>query len=164
MIVIIIGLAITILSTMGLVDHQDHNFHQIYKNQIKFIAEEAASAAAQFYDVEAYSNGYKIFNKAEGEKAAIYIIKNLMNLDNNFNPVGNNYWQDKINIEIQFWDDSNLDTLESTPLIYSSGNHHVIINQPTVIVKIDAGKPRYRILESFNVIEIGAHSWKDPSP
>jgi len=156
----IIGLATFFLCLIGLVWHQDDILFQHQIHRLKWVAEEAAAAAAQYYDYEEYSQGRKIFNRVEGQKAAEYIIKDMLKLDEFFNPGPYSYWTDTISYEIFFYDDADLAT---GPIIYTDSDNFftLAIGEPTVIVKINAGHGRYRTLPNPPIaIRTAAHEWQ----
>lgn len=161
----IFGLAVILICTFFAVFQQDYNLHELQMDKVKFVAEEAAAAAAQYYSYQKYSDGIFVFTQSEGVKAAEYIIKTNLNLDNNFNPNPNNYWTDKITYQIQFLDDESV----SFPYQYTdadTGRIETIVS-PTVTVKINCGKARYRVPYIQIIppsIRQAAHEWKNRKP
>jgi len=161
----IVGVAVIILATSFLCFQFDYNLHQQQIHSLKFTCEEAAAAAAQFYIKEEYAEGYKVFNKEEGIKAAEHIIKSHLRLNDDFTPKADSYWTDRATYQIYFFDDSNT----VYPALYEddSSLFTVVITDPTVIVKINAGKGNYRIQNLKNIsssIQIAAHEWKERKP
>jgi len=155
----IIGLAMFLLSIGFTVFQHDYHLHQQHTYHLKFTAKEAAAAACQYFIASEYAEGRFVFNRQEGIKAAEYIIKSHLKLDNHFFPQDNSYWREQITYTIQFFDDANT----TFPDIYQheEGNFTLTITDPTVIITIDAGKPRYRLLDNPpNVIRTAAHEWK----
>jgi hypothetical protein len=153
----IVGLAIAILCTMSLCYTQDRNMHLRQLSKLKFVAEESAAAAAQYFDKVEYSEGRYVFNQVEGIKAAEYVMKYNLNLNDDFTPKSESYWTDKITYKIKFYDD--LNTIY--PFLYSDGGIALTIGSPTVIVEINAGKTRYRLMSSPPIaVRTAAHEWK----
>lgn len=152
--------AIAIVCVIAMIGQEDTNMHQRQMQKLKFVAEEAAAAGAQYYVKEEYAKGNYVFNKAEGTKAAEYYIKKNLKLDDNFNPTGNNYWTDKVTYTIEFYDDSNT----KFPYLYnhSSGMLTKVLTSPSVVVCINTGKPRYRNVKNPPAaFRVAAHSLKE---
>lgn len=81
--VLIIFFAITILNTSFLIYQTDMNSYIRENTFIKAVAEECAAGASLFYDEEALSEGYYVFNREECEKYVQYIIeKNFPDTEN----------------------------------------------------------------------------------
>jgi hypothetical protein len=156
---LLISWALVIVCMTGIFGQEDINAHQRQLGKLKFVCEESAAGAAQFRVESQYSIGKYVFNQAESIKAAEYYIKKDLNLDNNFNPIGNNYWTDKITYTIEFFDDSNT----AFPYLYKhpSGAMTQVLASPTIVITIYAGKPRYRNIKNVpNSFRIAAHAWK----
>lgn len=158
----LVGWAIVILCSNGFIFRQDYHMHQRQLNRLKFVCEEAAAAAAQYQNFDEYKNGKFVFNREEGIKAAEYIIKSNLKLDDNFMPGQNNYWQSKVTYKIEFYDEGNVNFSTQRPLYqHSSGMLTQVITSPTIVVSIEAGKPRYRQgIQVNNAFRIAAHGWK----
>lgn len=155
----ILGIAIFFISMLFTIFHQDYNLHQEHLFNLKFITAETAAAGAQFIELEEYKEGGLVFNQEEGKKACEYIIQKQLSLDEDMNPSIDSYWQGQIKCTIEFFDDSNT----TFPFLYSrdNGNFTLTITEPTVVVVLNAGKPRYRLYNNTSdVIRIAAHSWK----
>lgn len=160
--VFIVAWAIVILYMSGLVFSEDNYNHERELIKLKYVSEEAAAAAAQYQDASYYKDGKFVFNETEGDKAAAYIIQQDLKLDNNFNPTSSSYWKQKVTYTVQYFDDSNT----KYPYLYTDpkGVLNHVITSPTVVVSIDAGKARYRLISNENIPEayrVAAHSWKD---
>lgn len=81
--ILIFFYALAILNTMFFVYQTDMNSYMRENVFVKSVAEECASGAALFYDDEAMSEGYYVFNRDECEKYVEYIIeKNFSDLNN----------------------------------------------------------------------------------
>lgn len=155
----IVGWAIVLLCLNAMIYRQDSHMFQRQLIKLKFVCEEAAAAGAQYYVKTEYKNGYFVFNKEEGTKAAEYIIKTQLKLNNELMPLVDSYWRDKVTYTITFYDDSNI----VYPYLYthSSGALAHVVTSPTVIVSINAGKARYRqMISPPTAIRVAAHAWK----
>lgn len=155
----IMGTALFLISITFTVFQQDYNLHQQQIHNLKFTAEETTAAAAQYIVEIEYAEGRLVFNQVEGIKAAEYMIKKHLKVDDNFIPEDNSYWQEEITYVIEFFDDSN----STFPFLYeyNSTLFTLTITDPIVVITIDAGKPRYRILVNPpNAIRTAAHEWK----
>ncbi len=91
--VLIVFFALTMLNSMFFIYQNDMNRYIRENTYIKNTAEEAAGGASLFYDEEALSEGYYVFNREECEKYVRYII------DNSFNE------KDDVSYEISYLDD-----------------------------------------------------------
>ena len=164
--VLIVGLAITVLYAGFLVFQADHNRFIIKQEELKALANECSGAAALYYEKTAYKDGYKVFDISEGNKAIGFLIRENLKLDEEFNPLEGAYWVDTIDYYVHYYDDSGLmsayhrDSLTETGS-FSYGDLYVdpvedymkVISEPTVIVTIIAGRPRYRVtfFEAFEI-------------
>jgi hypothetical protein len=156
--IFLLWISLLLVSFIFLQYVDEYNRAERHLLRLKYVAEEAAAAAAQYQDNLQYSNGRKVFNQVEGIKAAEYVIKESLNLDNNFVPQAGSYWRDKITYRIEFFDDSNT----AYPMLYShpSSRFTLAIGDPTVIVTINAGRPRFSIApEPSNLFRTAAHEW-----
>lgn len=156
---LIIGIAIFFISMTFTVFQQDYNLHQQHLYNLKFTAQEASAAAAQYIVNDYYKEGMLVFNQSEGTKAAEYIIQKQLKVDENLLPLAGSYWRNQVNYQLEFFDDSN----STFPFLYThyTNSFTLTIREPTVIVTIDAGKPRYRIFTDLpNSIRVAAHEWK----
>ena len=159
----IIAAAILLFGVFVQIYNEDNNTYNRYNQVLKFVAEEAAAAAAQYYSKEDYGEGMIVFDQTEGVKAAEYVIKKNLYLDDSFMPIPNNYFKEKVNYTIEFFDHSS----SSFPFLYT---HDVIffteaIGDPTVVVTIDAGLARHRTLDTTDIpvlIRAASHEWKAP--
>lgn len=155
----IVGIALFIVFMIFTFYQYDYNMYQEQVYNLKFVAEEAAAAAAQYVYVSKYAEGDLVFNYEEGILAAEYIISKNLKLDDNFFPKVNTYWQEQIKYNIYFFDDSN----STYPVLYEDiGTNFILtITEPTVVIKINAGKPRYKLINSLpDTITTSAHEWK----
>lgn len=154
-------MAIIMVFVPVLVFQQDYNLHQLHSDNIRYVAEEAAAGAAQYFNLSKYADGIFEFNQAESIRAAEYIIKKDLKLNGDFTPIANTYWQDQITYTIEFFDDTNT----VYPYLYTSpvANYTETIAEPTVIVTINCGTPRYRVpfVNPPDAIRLAAHAWKE---
>ncbi|WP_240416482.1 hypothetical protein [Paenibacillus periandrae] len=157
--IFILWMSLFLLNMTFLNIQDEYNRAERQYIKLKYIAEEAAAAATQYHDSIAYSNGSMVFNQSEGIKAAEYVIRKGLNLDNNFIPMPGSYWIDKVTYNIQFFDDSN----SSYPILYnhSSGYFSMAIGDPSVVITIMVGKPRYSIVTPPRLFRTAAHEWKE---
>ncbi|MFE5324644.1 hypothetical protein ACFQ88_38990 [Paenibacillus sp. NPDC056579] len=157
--VFILSIVLVLLATIMMVNSQDHNTAQRYLYDLKFVAEEAAAAAAQYYVKNQYAQGRYQFDQDKGIVAAEYVIKKNLKLDDQFVPLSNSYWQEKITYSIEFFDDLNT----TYPYLYqhTSGDFTLAIGDPTVVVTINAGKARYRVLTAPSLYRTAAHTFKE---
>ncbi len=156
----IIGLAMFIVSIGFTVFQQDYNLHQQHLYRLKFTAQEAAAAASQYYVKEEYGKGKFVFNQGEAIQAAEYIMAKQLKLDDFLLPQENSYWQEPVQYTIEFFDDANA----AFPFLYEHDQDlfTLTITNPSVIITINAGNPRYRMLDNPpNCIRVAAHEWKD---
>ncbi|OEF99445.1 hypothetical protein BHF71_09035 [Vulcanibacillus modesticaldus] len=155
----IIGVAMFVVFISFTIFQQDYNLYQEHLYNLKFVAEESAASAAQYIDVDNYAEGKIIFNRLEGIEAAEYLIIKQLKLDKNFMPLSNSYWHERIDYRINFFDESN----SVFPFLYenSENNFVLTISNPTVVITINAGEPRYRLFNSLtDAIMIAVYEWK----
>lgn len=155
---LLVGLALIILYSMFIVYQQDNNVFIRQLENLKYVADEAAASGALFFDEAEYSEGRKVYNRTEGNKAIAYMIKNLLRLDNTFTPMADSYWIDTINYDVYYFDDSKIMSkysngvlVQEEPFEYgfmfeeTKANYIKYIDSPTIIVTINAGKPKFRL-------------------
>ena len=73
--ILIVFFALTILNTSFLIYQTDMNSYIRENTYIKATAEECAAGASLFYDEEALSEGYYMFDRDECEKYVQYMIE-----------------------------------------------------------------------------------------
>ncbi len=155
---LIVGLAIAILYSAFLIFQMDNNLYLVKLEELKAVSNECSAAAALYYDAYEYREGLKVFNRKEGNKAIRHLILNNLKLDENFYPKVGSYWRDRIEYNVFYIDDSgfiyeyhNNGYLGREPFSYgrlytdSVEGYQKVITEPTVIVTIVAGKPKYRL-------------------
>ncbi|PLT43519.1 hypothetical protein B8V81_5059 [Paenibacillus pasadenensis] len=146
----------------------DFDMHELQTEQVKFTAQEAAAAAAQYMDPEAYADGRFVFNREEGIQAAEALIRQNLKLDPDFMPLRNSYASEQVTYTIEFFDDDSVNQapcLSGYPCLYVQhiSQYTLAITHPTVIVSIDAGEAQYSLRlpgMDTTVYRTGAHEWK----
>lgn len=163
----IIGGAIIVICAWFMLFQNDNDRHLLESEHVKFTAQEAAAAAAQYFMADDFAEGWYVFNEAEGKLAAEYVIKSNLELDDNFEPSTSSYWSEKVTYTIEFFDDNSIANTGSCtgyPCLYThdTTDFSLAITVPTVIVTIYAGESRYVVLDNPpTVYRTGAHEWKD---
>lgn len=163
----IIGGAMLMLSLWFMLFQNDNDRHLLESEHLKFTAQEAAAAAAQYFVEEDYAEGSYVFNQAEGIEAAEYIIKNNLELENDFEPQKSSYWTKKVTYNIEFFDDETITHTASCtqfPCLYvhETTDFALALTVPTIIITIYAGEARYTLFEKPpEVYRTGAHEWVD---
>lgn len=155
----IIGVSLFIVFAIFTTFQVDYNKHQEQRHLLKYFAEEAAAAAAQFTISTYYKDGYLVFNQSEGDLAARRVLKENMSLDENFLPFNNNYWMEQIDYMVYYCDDLNTDY----PYKFNEQNigFEILIKEPTVVVIINAGKAKYSLMKNIpDIVAVAAHEWQ----
>lgn len=136
-------LAMLILFAIFLTYQTDNNIYIRQLEKLKCVADECSSAAGLLYDEEAYSRGITIYNQKDCEKMVKYLIEKNLYLDDALTPLKASYWEDKIEYKIFYFDNSNT----TFPYYYTDEKERFtkLISEPTVIVEINAGNPRFRL-------------------
>lgn len=158
---LLLGMATILICSYFQVFQFDYNMHQLHLNELKIYTEAAAAAAAQYKDNEEYSHGVFKFNRTEGIKAAEYILKKTLNLNEDFSQKSGNYWVNTVSYTIQFFDDTNTEYNNYTYTDSQSG-FSSLITAPTVIISVNCGRARYRLPYISLIPEsrrITAHEW-----
>jgi hypothetical protein len=140
---LIVGLALSILFVSFTIYQQDHNSYIRALESLKYVADECSASASLYFDKSEYAEGRMVFNQSEGIKAIEYILKKGLKLDDSLNPLPNTYWTEQVDYKVYFYDDSN----STFPFLFVDPDTSFTktISEPTVIVTINAGKPRYRL-------------------
>ena len=71
---LIVFMALVSLNLMFLIYQGDMNRFIRVQSEIKSIAEECAAGASLYYDEEAFSQGYYLYDKKEGKKYIDYVL------------------------------------------------------------------------------------------
>lgn len=148
----IVGLGISILFILTLAYQFDTHLHQEFKVRLKMAAEEAAAAGAQYFDRERYGDGYYVFDEAESNKAVKHFIQSYLKLNEDLTPTEMTYWNQSgsIKYEVTFVDSDDT-TFPITYKVTHFGieQEHILFG-PSVIVTINAGKARYKLIDITN--------------
>lgn len=148
---VIVGIGIQILFTLTLVFQTDTHMMQERKMMLKSTAEEVAAAGAQYFDRNEFGEGYYIFNQAESSKAMDYILQDHLRLTETFLPTPQSYWQQsgEVQYEVTYIDYANpTNTFPGTYNYTHFGEtHSVLLFGPSVVVTINAGEPRYTLVD-----------------
>ncbi len=156
----IIGIALFILFMFFTIFQSDYNRHQEQLQLLKYVAEEAAAAAAQYIIPNYYKEGYLVFNQTAGNLSANSVVRENMRLDSNLQPTLYSHWKEQISYMIDYYDD--LNTEYPYELSRPEFNLVLMITAPTVIVTLNAGKADYRFYkEPPDILTLAAHEWQD---
>ena len=157
---LILTYAFSILFIMFLIYQQDNNRLLREMENLKQVADEVAATGGLCFDAQEYSEGNLVFNRAEADDAIAYMIISLMNTDDAFLPASNSYWTSTIKYDVYYFDKTNV----TFPYLFtdSKTSYTILVTQPTVIVTINAGKPRHRLsfLTLDNTIRSGSYEYK----
>ncbi len=153
----IVGIAIFLIYLMLIMFQTDSNMFLRAQEDLKFQADELANTGLLFYDPIQFSEGKKVFDIAASNNAISNLIKLNLGLDNGYVPI-NSYWTDPINYYTYFFDHSgrmrmyhNNVLVSDVPFTFSYlftepiTGYKKLVTEPTVIVTIDAGSPRFRL-------------------
>jgi hypothetical protein len=160
----ITGLAFLFIGTISLVFQHNYNLHQEEMHYLKFVAQESAAGAAQYFSEEKYGDGFLVYNKVEGEKAAKNIIISLLNLNSDMTPSEHTYWKqtDKITYELLYFDEDSYTFPLDYTYVHPLGTTKLTMFGPSVIVKVNVGQAKYDWLESTaNNYRFGMHTFKE---
>jgi len=174
--IFIITVAIVIVYSFTMVFAQDYRQAQRNSYRLKYVCEELSATAASFYDLEDYSEGYTIFNTEEGIGAIKEQITSLLSVDRSLIPVDNSYWLENMEYKVYFYDDSEIckvyfnGSFEREEAFTYGTTHeddwtsyNTVISDPTVVVTINAGPPRFRVKfldEIPDIIRSSSHEWR----
>lgn len=155
----IIGLALFILFMAFTIFQADYNRHQEQIQELKYIAEEVAAAAAQYIILNKYREGYLVFNQTAGDLAAFRMVQRNMELDTNLKPSLYSDWQGPITYNVDYYDDLNADYPHE--LLVAELGQVLTITAPTVVVTINGGRANYRFYQDPpDIIALAAHEWR----
>lgn len=139
---LLIGLSVIILYITFTPYQQDNNEYMRQLENLKYVADECAASSSLYLD-ESISDSNIVFNRTEGKKAIEKILQDSLKLDNGLNPLDGSYWQEKIKYDVYYIDDGN--TTFPYMFIDKRTGYKKLISEPTVIITIDGGKPRFRL-------------------
>lgn len=141
---------------------------------LKSTANNAANAAALYYDMDEYSEGNKVFNKEEGNKAILFTIKENLKLNNDMSFKGDIlpdtchyivYYFDETEKMTKYQDDSFV-TRETVnfpfEFVEQKSNYKKTITEATIIVTIDAGTFNYSLafIQDPKLVRTSAYEYK----
>lgn len=162
---LIMGLALMLVFTIFLFFQHDSNLHQEKEVELKALAQEAAAAAAQYFDREEYGNGYYEFVETEGTKAATDVIKAGLRLDDGMRPTNRSYWRNvgQITFDIQYIDHSEFSSFpQNYSYVHPRGDLDLVLFGPSVIVTIHTGKANYTSIPiNIDSHQIGIHTHEE---
>lgn len=175
----IIGIAMVFIYIFILTTSFDSKMLLEKIDETKFITQEVSATGTLFIDYEDFSEGSITFKSEEGIKAIDGQIKEFMKLDEANNPLSDSYWQETINYRVYFYDDSGICKIYDNNTLVDSFSfeypylheddfqYKKTITDPTVVVTIDAGKPRFRIksfqenLTDNRIVKTSSHVWDE---
>ncbi|MCL4418222.1 MAG: hypothetical protein M1365_16310 [Actinobacteria bacterium] len=175
--IFIITIAVVILYSFTVVFGQDYRQAQVNSYRLKYVCEELSATSASFFDREKYSDGYTIFKTEEGIKAIKDQLASLLSIDGSMTPLSNSYWSKNIEYKVYFYDDLGICKVYTNGSpdgeeAFTYGDFHkddwtsynIVISDPTVVVTINAGPPRFRLkfLDPLpDIIRSSSHEWED---
>ena len=134
----------------------DYNLNKYYLDELKFVCEEASVAGSSFINWKEYGEGRIVFDYNKAEEAIDDVIIDMLDLESDMSPKDTSYWTSNITRDIIYYDDKLTSYPETDP------NTGLSITEPHVIVKINAGKPNYK-LKFLNIndnIRSSGHAWR----
>ena len=172
------GISTILLYAIILIVSFDSKMYLQQTDELKFITQELSATGALFLDYENYAEGDIIFKDKEGIKAINDQMKAFMKLDDENKPKENSYWQDIPQYTVYFYDDSGKCRVYkngvfdrqfnfSYPHLHRDDDYDFkqTISSATVIVNINAGRPRLRFkplreeLQDIKTIRTSSHTW-----
>jgi len=155
--VLIMTCAISLLFSIFTLFQYDCNQLQLWEERIKWEADNAADAAALYYELEEFSEGTKVFDKSEGNEAVAYVLKDNLDPDGD-GAIRNEVLGDKFEYYVYYFDgNGTMTAYKGTTKICESAfefpysftedltGYTQTIAEATVIVTIDAGAFNYRL-------------------
>lgn len=158
----IIGVGTLILSIFVSLTVSDVKTYQRYNFELKYACEELSATGSLYNDNEEYSNGRKIFNQTEAEKAIREQLKSMLTTDDFLKPLHNSYWTENIELHTYYIDDSNT----TFPYLFVDPltGYTVTFTMPAVAVTINAGNGRFTfpwLFDTGQAIRSASHEWKE---
>lgn len=100
----IVTIGLFIVFTLALFYQRDYNMHQEEIHKLKFVSEEVAASAAQYFERDRYGDGFYVFNVPEGIKGAEQVLKTNLHLNDDLSPKSYSYWRNvgKIQYTMEF--------------------------------------------------------------
>lgn len=144
--VLIYSFAILIIFATFSVFHVDNDAFLYSQERLKHVADDCSAAASLYYDIDQFGGGYKVFNKAEGNKAIAYLI----GVDLKKAPQAYYTYYFDEDGKMSEYKGSELISSKSGiayPYIFeeSRTGYKTEIKKPTVVVTIDMGNFDYRL-------------------
>lgn len=150
--------AMVILWTMFSAYQIDMNQYTRELEHLKYVADECSASAALYYDNIQFSEGMKAYNQAEGNKAILSILKRNLYLYDNLTPK-KRFFSETVKYYTYYFDDSGYLTSYSNgglqnktsftfPYLFTEPltGYKKLITEPIVIITVDEGKPKFRLL------------------
>jgi len=175
--IFIITVAVVILYSFTVVFTQDYRQAQRNSYRLKYVCEELSATGASFFDREEYSEGYTVFDTEEGIKAIREQLISFLSVDSDLAPLDNSYWSKNIEYKVYFYDDSGICKVYANGSpereeAFTYGDQHkddwtsynTVISDPTVIVTINAGPGRFRLIfldPLPDIIRSASHKWEE---
>lgn len=148
-----------------------------YSELIKSTANNAADAAALFYDKKKFSHGVKVYDKDAGNQAIAYIIKDNLNLTERMTfrspyfsasePIHYHAYYFDGDGKFTIYRDGSLQSSSSISYPYlfqeEKTGYKKTITVPTVIVTINAGSFKYQVqfIKDPDIIRTSGYEYKD---
>lgn len=155
--VFIFSMAVIIVFSMFMVFQADNDSFLRDQQYLKSVADDCSNAAALYYDQDKFSEGVKVFNKDEGNKAVLYVLKNNLHLNNDLTTEDDSLQTAFRHFTYYFDGDGTMTTYEGDMLAGQETfsfpyrfreertGYEQVVYEPMVIVTIDAGKFNYRL-------------------
>lgn len=154
---LIMCFAILILMMNFSVYQQDSNAFLLAQESLKYQADDMAATAVLFYLPDEYAEGIKVFDDATANHAVAVHIEKNMNLTDGV--VNQGYFREnEITYHVYYFDDSlwmrkytNGSLVQKETFAYgdlfeeSLTGYHKLITEPSAIVTIEGGQPKYRL-------------------
>ena len=178
----IVSFGIVMAFTLALFYQNDYNIHQEEIHRLKFVSEEVAAAAAQFFDRERYGDGYYVFNAQEGIRGAEHVLEQGLYLNEDLSPKPYAYWRqaEKIEYTVDLVSSINTKRVVNGNISTDINESHVfpktynfthfgktksvVLFGPSVIVTVKTGKPRYRLVADSLLVDnhrTAIHTWEE---
>ncbi len=135
----------------------DNDEYLITQKRYKAVVTDAADAAALYYDKESFADGVKVFYKTSGNQAVLDVLKSGLNLDGNLSGGISFLLQNTHDYYVYYFDgDGTYSKYENGVLLQTNSityphtfkedltGYEKIVEEPTVIVTVDAGAFNFR--------------------
>lgn len=155
---ILISLATIIVLLTFTVFQIDNDSFMREQEHLKRAADDCSAAASLYYDQEQFAMGTKVFNKAVGNEAVLYLIKRNLNLNSDLT-FDSPYFNQAFDYYVYYFDgDETMTEYKNGQLVAEKQDakfpysfreeltgYTQEVKAATVIVTIDAGPFNYRI-------------------